>query len=213
MERELIWSTAYRLDHWIRVLSIFTLIITGWYIHAPFFGGGEGALTMATARWLHFSAAYVLIFGLIVRVYMSFNSKFYADWRDFGLWKNLKGIPAEIAYYVFVRPDGIKNGRYNPLQAYTYLFLLLLLLLMASLGFSMYTGTLFGLADASDSFAWIQNLFGGETMVRNLKFLFTWFILIFILIHVYIVIVATYWDKDNTLGSMFSGYKNRKAEK
>ena len=30
------WNKAYIADHWVRVVAMFTLIFTGFFIHTPF---------------------------------------------------------------------------------------------------------------------------------------------------------------------------------
>src|SRR5512138_2282075 len=97
------WSLGYILDHWTRVAAIAVLIVTGIYIHTPFIGGGPESSVMASMRFYHFVAAYALILGLVVRVYMAFKSTFDADWRDFGIVRNLKNLPDVLGYYLFIK--------------------------------------------------------------------------------------------------------------
>ena len=73
------WNKAYIADHWVRVVAMFVLIITGIFIHTPFISGGPDSSIMSTMRFLHFVAAYTFIIGLVIRVYMAFNSRFDAD--------------------------------------------------------------------------------------------------------------------------------------
>ena len=67
-------SIAIRLFHWSNMISITLLILTGFYIHAPnsfrwLFSN------MDTPRMLHFAMAYVLLFGVIGRVYYAIVAK------------------------------------------------------------------------------------------------------------------------------------------
>ena len=210
MPRNLVWSRAYRIDHWVRAAAVASLVFTGFYIHSPFFGPGPGDLAMAWVRWGHFLSANVLILGLIVRVYLAFNSRFDADWRDFGILKNLRGVPAMASYYFFLRPDHPQYRRYNPLQALTYVLWLLLLPFMALTGFAVYKGQFFGLTQSNTAFLWVTNLLGGESAVRLWHFLGMWVFLATIVIHVYAAVLASWWMRDGTLSSIFTGYKETK---
>jgi Ni/Fe-hydrogenase 1 B-type cytochrome subunit len=137
------YNLAYILDHWIRVISIGVLIFTGIYIHWPFIPGGPDSTIMATMRFLHFVAAYALILGLIVRIYMAFRSTFDADWKDFSLIQNLKNIPDILGYYLFMKGSHKDYRKYNPLQALAYLVVGLAIIFEALTGAALYHGNLF----------------------------------------------------------------------
>ncbi len=87
------WSLGYIIEHWTRVIAIVVLTFTGLYIHWPFIAGGPESFIMAWMRFFHFVAAYALILGLVVRVYMAFKSTFDADWKDFGIIREHKEHP------------------------------------------------------------------------------------------------------------------------
>src|SRR5512135_3643843 len=111
------WSVGYILEHWVRVLSIAILTFTGFYIYWPFIAGGPDSFIMAWMRFFHFVAAYALILGLVVRIYMAFRSTFDADWKDFSIVENVKNIPDVLGYYLFIKGSHKEYRRYNPLQA------------------------------------------------------------------------------------------------
>ena len=60
------WNWAYIADHWVRVVAMFVLIITGIFIHTPFISGGPDSSIMANMRFFHFVAAYTFIIGLVI---------------------------------------------------------------------------------------------------------------------------------------------------
>lgn len=201
------WNWTYRIDHWVRVLSIAVLIVTGFYIHWPFAQGKAGGFLMSWMRFSHFVSAYIFILGLIVRIYLAFNSRFDSDWRDFGIIRNIRNIPDILGYYLFLRGTHKEYRRYNPLQALTYLFWVLLIIFMAFTGFSLYQGRVFGVVRAPGSFLWVLNLFGGESYTRIWHFMGMWVFLITVAVHVYMAALASWVRKDHTFRSMFSGYK------
>jgi Ni/Fe-hydrogenase 1 B-type cytochrome subunit len=208
-EYDYVWSATYRLDHWIRFLSVAVLTLTGFYIHWPFLPAGEpgGVGLMAWMRFFHFVSAYVLILGLLVRLYLAFNSRFDADWRDFSLIQNIKNIPDVLLYYLFLKDTHKPYRRYNPMQALTYLFWIFLILFMALTGFGLYRGSVFGILPAPDYFGWVNRLLGGESYTRVWHFLGMWVFLVTVGIHVYMAALYTWVHRDHTLRSMFSGYK------
>jgi Ni/Fe-hydrogenase 1 B-type cytochrome subunit len=216
MKREYVyeWNWTYRIDHWFRVLALTVLTFTGFYIHWPFLPGGEpgGLAVMAWMRFSHFVAAYIFILGLVVRLYLAFKSTFDADWRDFGIIRNLKNITDILPYYLFMKETHKEYRRYNPLQALTYLFWVFLLLFMTLTGFALYRGKVFGLIPAPDSFLWVRDLLGGESYTRIWHFLAMWVFLITVAIHVYMAIMTSLIRRDHTVRSMITGYKYKVQE-
>lgn len=211
MEREYHyeWNLTYRIDHWVRVLALIVLTFTGFYIHWPFLPGGApgGFAVMAWMRFAHFTAAYALILGLVVRLYLAFNSTFDADWRDFGILRNLRDVPDILAYYLFLKQGHKEYRRYNPLQAFTYLFWVFLILFLTLTGFALYRGNVFGFIPAPASFLWVQDLLGGESNTRIWHFLAMWVFIITTVIHIYMATMTAWIRRDHTVRSIISGYK------
>jgi Ni/Fe-hydrogenase 1 B-type cytochrome subunit len=201
------WNWAYIADHWVRVVSMFILIFTGFYIHTPFISGGEGSSIMATMRWLHFVAAYAFIIGLVIRVYLAFFSKFDADWRDFGIMRNLVNVPDILLWYIFLKKEHKKYRKYNPLQAYAYLGVAFLMVLAAVTGFAIYHGKILLIIDSQAAFGWVNHLLGGESYTRVAHILIMWCFIVFMIIHVYLSWMNSAVKKDKSFTSIFTGYK------
>jgi Ni/Fe-hydrogenase 1 B-type cytochrome subunit len=203
------WSMGYIVDHWIRVISIAVLVFTGLYIHTPFIAGGPGSFIMAWMRFFHFVAAYALVLGLIVRVYMAFRSTFDADWKDFNVIENLKNVPDILGYYLFIKGSHKDYRRYNPLQALFYLITGLVIVFTAFTGAAIYHGRPF-LIFPMESFRWVNRLLGGESYTRIWHILAMWYFIIFVLVHVYMAFMIGWVNKDKTFTSMFTGNKLKK---
>jgi Ni/Fe-hydrogenase 1 B-type cytochrome subunit len=204
------WSLGYLLDHWIRVAAIVVLTFTGFYIHWPFITGGPESFIMAWMRFFHFVAAYTVILGLVVRVYMAFRSTFDSDWKDFSVTENIKNIPDILSYYLFVKKSHKDYRKYNPLQALAYLFVAVLIIFEALTGFAIYHGSAFGFIPAPNAFRWVSSLLGGESYTRIWHILTMWFFLIFLVIHVYMSAMISMVNKDKTFSSIFTGFKLKK---
>ena len=162
------WSVGYIVEHWTRVVSIAVLVFTGLYIHWPFMAGGPESFLMAWMRFFHFVAAYALVLGLVVRIYMAFRSTFDADWKDFSLVQNLKNAPDVLGYYLFIKGSHKDYRKYNPLQAMAYLFTGVVIVLTFLTGGALYHGKLFGFIAAPGSFQWVNNMLGGESVHQDL---------------------------------------------
>ncbi|MFA5074008.1 MAG: Ni/Fe-hydrogenase, b-type cytochrome subunit [Nitrospirota bacterium] len=198
------WNLAYILDHWIRVAVLVILIFTGFFISRPFIAGGP---SMSWMRFLHFFCGYILILGLVVRMYLAFRSSFYADWKDFSIIRILKNIPDIAGYYLFLKKTHKDYQRYNPLQALSYLFTGVMILVSAVTGFALYHGNVFLFIKAPAAFEWVNTLLGGESYTRIWHILIMWYFIIFTLIHVYMAVMNSLINRDGALGSMITGYK------
>ena len=204
------WSVGYIVEHWTRVISIAVLTFTGLYIHWPFIPGGPDSFLMAWMRFFHFVAAYALILGLVVRIYMAFKSTFDADWKDFSVVQNLKNVPDILGYYLFLKGSHKEYRRYNPLQAFAYLFIALLIVFTALTGAAIYHGNLFGIIPCPDSFRWVSRMLGGESITRIMHILAMWVFIVFAVIHMYMAFMIGWVNKDRTFTSIFTGYKVKK---
>jgi len=184
--RHSIWL---RLFHWINMIAITMLILTGFYIHAPqvfkLFG------SMNTARTIHFIMAYVLCFGVVGRVYYAIvaddaKNVVYEPIND------TKKLPSMIKYYLFLADDHPFYGKYNPGQKGMYTGVLVMALLMIFTGFIMYKPMTFGFMTG-----WL----GGYLVVRIIHYAITWILVLCILAHLYLDIA----EGIPILKSMFTG--------
>src|SRR5665647_3165 len=184
--RHSIWL---RFFHWINMIAITMLILTGFYIHAPqvfkLFG------SMNTARTIHFIMAYVLCFGVVGRVYYAIvaddaKNVVYEPIND------TKKLPSMIKYYLFLADDHPFYGKYNPGQKGMYTGVLVMALLMIFTGFIMYKPMTFGFMTG-----WL----GGYLVVRIIHYAITWILVLCILAHLYLDIA----EGIPILKSMFTG--------
>ncbi len=178
MSGEIAHPAEARIYHWLHLVSMLILIFTGFFIHYPFFQG-----SMATMRFLHFVAMYVLIFNLIIRLSLAFLSR-NRDYKMFGLgmvvWRNLFGT---LAYYLFLKKELPKEvqGMYNPPQRLAYVVFAPLIVIQAITGFALYTPT-------QSYFTWLTAFVGGLEMVRVWHFTVMWVFILIIAIHVYLAL-------------------------
>ncbi|HSK47907.1 MAG TPA: cytochrome b/b6 domain-containing protein [Coriobacteriia bacterium] len=172
-----------RVLHIIHLVSMFVLIITGFYISDPFFPGGMGIM-----RGGHLFFMWVLIITAIVRVIWAFvgrtaplgSHETIRDYKFFGPQKENRGtLGGTIAYYTFMRKEAPTVYKYNGLQKGTYIFWLLLIVAQAITGFALWTP--FQLALEPLTYA-----VGGPIYMRTIHYIIMWLFIITTAIHIYL---------------------------
>lgn len=209
--RVYVWEAPVRITHWLVVLSILVLSVTGFYIGRPFMtvtGRAGDHFVMGWMRFIHGYAAYVFIAAVLVRVIWMFTGNRYARWDKFipvrasrrhGIWPTVK-------FYLFAmrKPPGFVG--HNPVAglAYTLVFGLYFVAILTGL-------MMRGAAAEPDSFlrsftSW-SPLVGGLYMARWIHHATMWLLLGFGVHHVYSAVLMSTVEANATMESMFSGYK------
>lgn len=205
-----VWQWPIRAMHWLATGSILVLIATGFYVGRPYFmTGGEASAhyLMGTMRFVHFTAAGLLIATGIVRIYWLFAGNKYERLpalfpvkpRD---WKNLV---EQVKHYLMLRQAHAPHYLgHNPLQQLSYTGVYLVVIVQVITGFALY-----GLYNPGgffyDMFAWVGPLLGGAQIVRLVHHIITWVFLIFIPIHVYLGIRADVTEREGAISSIING--------
>jgi thiosulfate reductase cytochrome b subunit len=151
---------------------------------------------LAMARRWHLFFAWVFVINGLCYLAYSAASRHLArdlapttsDWRSIG-----RSI---LDHLRFKHPTGEAAKRYNVLQKLAYLAVIFVLLPLAILmGFAM--------SPWLDSLwpGWVD-VFGGRQSARTIHFVVAWLLVVFVLIHVFEVIVSGFW---NHLRSMLTG--------
>lgn len=171
MDRHSAWIRRF---HWINMVSITLLILTGYYIHAPL--SLRLFDSMDTARMIHFTMAYVLCFGLLGRIYYAIVAKDTKNILFNGI-PDIKNLPSMMKYYLFMTDSHPDYGKYNPGQKMMYTGWFFMALVMIVTGFILYNPDLFASAGGA---------LGGLLTVRLIHYIFTWLWVLTILLHVYL---------------------------
>jgi Ni/Fe-hydrogenase 1 B-type cytochrome subunit len=205
-----LWDWPIRAMHWIAVLCIITLVVTGLYIGQPYFiAGGDTSqhFLMGYFRFFHFAAAALLVMTAIVRFYWLFaGNKFErlgalfpvrpSDWVN--MWKQVK-------YYLMIQPEKAPHYLgHNPLQQLSYTAVYLMAAIQVVTGFALY-----GQSDPNGffyhTFNWVGMAMGGMPIVRFVHHVLTWLFLTFIPIHIYLAIRADTMERTGVISSIVSG--------
>jgi Ni/Fe-hydrogenase b-type cytochrome subunit len=216
-KRVYLWHWAIRAMHWIAVLCILTLAVTGFYIGRPYFltsGEPSAHFMMARFRFVHFAAAGVLVATAILRFYYLFVGNKFERWTALFPyhaedWKNLWLV---LKKYLFIQPWRAPHYMgHNPLQQITYSFIYFVALVQVCTGFYLY-----GLSNPGGlfftSFAWVGSLLGGAQVVRFAHHVLTWAWGVFIPVHVYLTVRADVVHQESRISSMVSGGRYVRAD-
>lgn len=214
-------SVPVRVMHWINVLALAILLMSGMQIFnahpalywgvssytgaGPVFSIADGFphwLTLPDNQWLamgrrwHFFFAWVFVLNGLAYVIYSIASRHLRrdltpDRADF------RSIGRSfIDHLLFRHPRGEASKRYNVLQKLTYL-----IVIFGLLPFTILMG--WALSPRLDTSwpGWVD-LFGGRQSARTLHFIAAAAIVLFVFIHVFEVLITGLW---NNLRSMITG--------
>ncbi len=125
----------FRVTHWVNLISMILLILTGFLIHFAFWPE-----TMGMARGVHIFFGFVIFINCIARVVMAFfvKSAPTAGTRevvpDYKTWlpqaDNKHQLGAWIKYYLFLKKDHPLSAKLGVPQKLSYLAIPLLLAFM-----------------------------------------------------------------------------------
>jgi len=190
LARDLYYHTLpARILHWVNAANIGLLTTTGLYIRDPetfpFFAG------MDIARKIHFIAMYLIIYGILIRIYYSYVSQ---DYREllFRI-RDIKGFPALVKYYLFLSKELPDYGKYNPGQKFLYNLWAVLVFFQAFTGFALYFPNVS---------AGLTRMLGGPLLFRQVHFLLTWVFIVTVALHIYLSFLGGW----TVVKSMITGY-------
>jgi len=212
-----LWRWPLRITHWVSAACIVVLAVTGLYIANPYFstwGEASGHFLMGWARFLHFSAAAVIVGAAILRVYWMFAGGKFASWkallpvrgRD---WSNLVKM---VKHYLLIHQERAPHYLgHHPLQQLSYTAIYLVVCVHVVTGFSLY-----GLANPGGFFytvfGWVGPTLGGSQNARFIHHALTWVLVTFIPLHVYLAFRADIVDREGEMSSIFSGGRFVRAD-
>ncbi|HUJ87359.1 MAG TPA: Ni/Fe-hydrogenase, b-type cytochrome subunit [Burkholderiales bacterium] len=206
-----IWELPLRLVHWVLFFAIFVLCGTGFYIGHPFIavaGQARYHFVMGTVRAVHLYTAIVFTLAVLVRIYWLFAGNRYARLSQLIplSGRRLRSVWQTFLYYCFLRRHPDSTPGHDGLAGLSYGFIFLVYLLLIATGLALYT------VDASSgsplqAFGFLVPLFDGLQMARLIHHVAMWVVLVFVVIHVYSVILWSMIEDSGEIDSMFNGHK------
>ena len=215
-KRVMVWELPVRIFHWLNVLAILVLVITGFLIANP-----PAILSSAEAtnlhsfgiiRATHFIAAYVFFFVMILRLYWAFAGNQFAHWKAFWpfnkkMWNNFWHVLKIDILLMNEKEEDVTNISigHNSVAKLSYIVMFFLALIMVFTGFGLY-------ADMSTwwlpkLFDWVPAFLGGDHFTRQIHHLTMWGFIFFSMVHVYLVLYHDWLEGRGEVSSMFGGYK------
>jgi len=210
------FTPAYRWQHWIRVLTIVVLTITGFYIAYPFIEPSSNAeptnFLYAIVRAVHIAFGFLMIAAVLLKTYLTIFGKADTYKLELVSMKDLvnpKIWIQQLGYYTFLCKHPHLKGIYNPLQFMAYLGMYILFYLLIITGIVLHVHVYHeGLGGILyDIGRWFEVLMGGLANVREIHHISMWALIIIIVVHIYMAIFNAVFGKNGSMDAIFSGMK------
>jgi Ni/Fe-hydrogenase 1 B-type cytochrome subunit len=205
LERVYVWDLPLRLVHWLLFFSILVLAGTGYYIANPFF---SGYLVMAWMRTVHLYTSIVFTLAVLVRVYWAFAGNRYARWSELipVSTRRLRSFWKSVRFYAFLGREPDEYVGHNALAGLTYAFIFGVYFVMIATGLALYTAVA-SVGSPLRIFAFLVPVFDGLQVARLIHHIGMWVIAIFVVAHVYFVVLYSTVEHLGIFDSIFSGFK------
>lgn len=203
-----VWEWPVRIAHWLMVLSLVVLTITGFYMHHPFLiATGPRAWVMGTARFVHELFGFLLISVVILRLYWFFGGNRWAHWRA---WVPLKreqwrSMYSMMLYYAYRRREPFPEIGHNSLAAATYMVIGFLLVVECVTGIVLYS-VVRGSHFLTLLVGWIPRIVDIQ-YIRMVHYFVMFLFMVFVIHHVYSAVLVSMEQKNGLMESIFSGWK------
>ncbi len=215
-----VWEAPVRLWHWVMMLAMFVLIGTGFLIGVPpppVGGEASGNFWFGYIRFAHFAAGYIFAVFFVLRVYWAIVGNKYA--REIFLvpltiftptfWK---GFFNDVLFYLYLKKEPGSYEGHNPMAALAMFFMYVLgAVWMILSGFALYgEGTGMGTWQHTWFTAWLQPLVGDSQQLHTYHRLGMWYLIIFSMVHMYMVVRQDVFTKETIISTMINGWRVQK---
>jgi len=209
IERVYVWDLLVRMSHWIIMMSVFILAITGIYIGTPYLipaGPASEQFVMANMKVVHFYTAIIFALTVASRVVWMFVGSYYARWHQFVPMspRRRRDVFGMLKFYSLISKEPPLNVGHNPLAGMTYLLVFALYFTMIFTGFALYSVSAVGYMQMWE---FLIPIFGGVQMARWIHHLAMWFLLGFVAHHIWSAMLVSRVEGMGLIDSLFSGYK------
>ena len=224
-----IFSSFVRASHWLRSLMIVWFVVSGFYLASPFLARNAGLETtfnfvQTEVRAWHIVAGWALIGLTLGRVYVFFLRR--AGGTGLGLGDEFRmsrvlldprAWREQLGYYLLARRahPGQSYSHYGPLQYLVYVGFYAAIVLMIVTGVAL-AGPYQGRGLMGTLAGWIAPftaLLGGLGPVRQWHHLGMWAIILFTVLHLYMVAWNAVRGRSLEMESIVSGYRADHSER
>ncbi|WP_417249138.1 Ni/Fe-hydrogenase, b-type cytochrome subunit [Celeribacter sp.] len=217
-----VYEVPVRIWHWINAAAIILLCVTGYFIGSP-----PPSMQIAEAthqfvfgyiRFAHFAAGMILTVGFLGRMYWAIfgnhhsRQLFYIPFWRKAYWAE---VLHEVKWYLFLAREPKKYVGHNPLaQLAMFFFITIGVSFMIVTGLALYSEGLGYDSVLNQMFGWVFTLFGNNPhIVHTLHHLGMWWILIFMIIHIYVAIREDIMSRQSIVSTMISGHRTFKDDR
>ena len=183
---------VFVVTHWINLISMIWLIISGFIIHYPFIPG-----IMGICRGGHVLFGFILFFNMLFRVIAAFfvktsptggTRKQDTDYKSWLPQKDNRHQALEwIKYYLFLKKDHPLGAKLGVPQKLSYLLIPILIFVMWWTGMCIWAPVM-----DCGPFAATVNFVGGAMSMRIIHYYLMFVFIIFMFIHVYLANVESF---------------------
>jgi Ni/Fe-hydrogenase 1 B-type cytochrome subunit len=212
-----VWELPVRIWHWTMALCAVVLAATGYLIGSPLpSAGGEASsqFLFGYIRFAHFTAGYVFAVFFAMRVVWAFIGNRFArqiflvpvNMLSGAWWKSFFD---QALYYLYIKRDVRSWQGHDPLAMAAMFFMYVLgSVFMICTGFAMYGE---GLGEQSWAFkafsSWVMPLFGYAQAVHTWHHLGMWYLILFTMVHVYMVAFEDICARETIVSTMVNGWR------
>ncbi len=203
-----VWELPVRISHWILVVTILSLSITGYYMHSPYvIAGGRTAYVMGTMRFIHLLSAFAFTGAFLLRLVWFFLGNRWARLDQYipttkSRWKGLVEVGK---YYAFLAWSPVSYIGHNPLAGAAYIAVYGLVIIEILTGFALYSKIL-GSRFLNLTIGWLPSLIDIQWL-REIHFIVMFCLWMFLIHHLYTAILISVEEETGLMDSIFSGYK------
>ena len=211
-----VWEVPVRIWHWMMAASMVVLVATGYLIGTPLVSvGGEASnnYLFGYMRFAHFAAAYVFLVFFVLRLGWVFVGNEFAREIFLVPVRMLKkswwhGLYEQVRYYMFLNRDAHPYQGHNPLAMAAMFFMYVLgTVFMIVTGFALYGEGAGADHWSNAAFSWALPLLGGSQNTHTLHHLGMYWLIIFTIVHVYMVVREDISSDETVLSTMVNGWR------
>lgn len=211
-----VYELPVRIWHWVIAADIAVLALTGWLIGDPpwplIVGEPYHLYVMGDIRLVHFISGYVLALAMVARIYWAFvGNRFAREIFAPRVWTGewWRALFKTIRWYLLIERETSKESGHNPLAQLAMLFMFVFgVLFEIATGFALY-----GEGTGPDSWSyhlftsWVVPLFGSSQTVHTWHHFAMWYLILFVMVHVYMAIREDIMSRQTMISTMVNGWR------
>jgi Ni/Fe-hydrogenase 1 B-type cytochrome subunit len=212
-----VWEAPVRIWHWVMAAAMVVLCVTGYFIGTPppsITGEASEHYMFGYIRFAHFASAYLFAVTFVLRlIWVFFGNRFSREiflvpLKLFsGEWWG--GLIDQTKHYLFLKRHARPWQGHNPLAMAAMFFMYVLgAVFMIVTGFALYGESM---GTSSWSYAafssWALPLLGYSQNVHTLHHLGMWYLIIFSLVHMYMVVREDICSGETVISTMINGWR------